>query len=83
MNRLKFLKSLCIGAAAVVIAPNLLVSKPLDGYTVPKPMIGGIKVGNVVWKTYTSPNGITFTLVFDERYDSARQSLINHSYSRL
>lgn len=47
MNRRKFFKSLAIGVTAVVVAPKLLTSKPrLDGYTVAKPQIGGIKMQN-------------------------------------
>jgi hypothetical protein len=47
MNRRKFFKSLAIGVTAVVVTPKLLASKPkLDGYTVTKPQIGGIKMQN-------------------------------------
>ena len=49
MNRRKFFKSLAIGATAVVVAPKLLASKSkLDGYTVAKPYIGGIKNRNII-----------------------------------
>ena len=53
MNRRKFFKSLAIGAAAVVVVPKLLIPKPkLDGYSVLKPTIHGIKLPAVLgWDT--------------------------------
>jgi len=105
MNRRKFFKSLVIGAAAIVVTPKLLISKPrLDGYSVPKPMIGNILPNGTKFITYTDPiSGVSISIVpdphydyvpeykcrnqlsmirkvyvFDERYDSARQSLIGH-----